>query len=1192
MAGTRGQSGVGGAAGEIGSIFRAKVAAWIVSHALLGRRVEPLEMDSPEHEVPTGELLFEGSTDVDDIEAWTQKGGRFWVQAKSTLKLEKKADSEYAKAVRQFAAQASRHDFDPTTTRLVLAVGKASGSLRDLQSALSRNRKPLASEPNKAQQSALDLFRKHASLSTDQAQRLERATVVLLLDLDTPEKPDQNQWIAYLNTITSDPQNAWAHIESKARTLAAARLGANLDVWLRTLQIGGISVTATAMLPSATALRTLEALSEYRNNVIQRGRRLTLRALQDSIPNLEVVPNTHAISVEDDHGCAELHWAVRRKRRILLRGLPGIGKSTALRRLAAEASADPEGPLPLLVHLPDLANDRTRSPAEESIVRHSLTSLPSDMRSLLFSEALFHVTKTGKVVLLLDSLDECNENIPAALDTIFELLDVLHADAELVLATRDSAYAGARGLGLHEVELHPPLDMNRIVRQVARHLVELYPNDKTANLDPDKIADSLQPRRGWKTDCFDHTPLAMIGKAILVIRENLSEGFGQWDDAATGNMELVKFIASRWEMCKGGQKQQASGMLTSGDTELFLIQSFSAIAFFLDRATPKRKEHLLNDVTKWAMTEWSLPRPQARAASNFALEFWDQAGVYVSTESPAMVRPRQYNLYEIGLAQWIADHASEEERTAWLERYAHDGSHDEIIMVAAALSGTFLKAVVNLAIGLRDYRLADLALKAFLRRRDREDVSHLNDVVLAVGPHMIEDSLPRRKMLAWVVRLPLRGVAAASLYSMISNADDSHARMAALVAQIAWNIKMPDGGELITAVDAGPPVFVESQISGLPARNFDLYRIFTAVVAESSEILEENPSLISSLVWNRWISDDARAELKQVLAKSGQKELLEQVEQNMPSGARWELSMTRISPTDVRKKREAMNRQWDHLLASIESMEDGSASYRQLREMSEIVDLMEVVVPAKLPVDTMPIHELLGRQDAGRTTLRTICVLSGLDIKVVSAQAGHLRAFIRAWDGLPDFWYAARAPLLDKWPRDSSDAQDLIETLVRMAGGDTVSCYVARLGFETCPHVALAISMLEESLLKSNEWKSKFNLAWSILSTEARPLVRSRRWMRGADVVLARCAAFFAAYAYLEGKADVVDVKEALLIGDSKIRLNVRRILGRRHSSEALHEIAEYIGRSESEIVGWTCMGCGAANDSHSAKCGNCSEDI
>lgn len=107
-----GASSVGGAAGAGGFAYQSRAAAWFAVRVLAEQGAPPKWELPP---TTTLEAVFcETSQPVDDILVETSAGGFLLVQAKHGLKLEKRIDSELAKAVRQFVQQTLRPVPPPT----------------------------------------------------------------------------------------------------------------------------------------------------------------------------------------------------------------------------------------------------------------------------------------------------------------------------------------------------------------------------------------------------------------------------------------------------------------------------------------------------------------------------------------------------------------------------------------------------------------------------------------------------------------------------------------------------------------------------------------------------------------------------------------------------------------------------------------------------------------------------------------------------------------------------------------------------------------------------------------------------------------------------------------------------------------------------------------------------------------------
>jgi hypothetical protein len=585
MSDERHSGGAGGAANEAGAQFRARVAAWIVTHAIAGRRIEAVDL--PEGlDVPSGLLLPESDSAVDDLEVHLSGGARLYIQAKRSLSLSSASDSEFAKAARQLARQASSDTFDSSSTRLAIVVGQSTGPLRSLQRILGRLHQRIAAAPTKDEAEALDSLVAHlGSPTADQLKSVMSATVVLILDLDTPESPHREACIAWLSYVTESGSGeaAWKQLELKAHNLAAQRFGIDLDGWLDALRRGGVRLRADRPgAPGSMREATLRAVERYRESLVAQGRRMSLRALYDGLPDLEITPDARKnVLARADSTDVGLSWLVRRWTRLLLTGLPGVGKSTALRRLAAEDAALKLGPLPVMVTLPRFSEVLSSGGnALELLVEVGLADLPESDRPLVRQEALFQLRTGGRSVLLLDALDECRTRRHEVVDGIRQALSELHDDVEVVLTTRDAAYAHASILALREATLEPPLDLYAALHVLAGHLAKAHgvPHEEQ-EVWANSILESVRMRRD-EVGSFRQTPLAAIGMVLLASEagvEAVERG------STTVLSRLVDWLARRWEVDERRRGEiKLSAAFTPEESTAFLTQTFDIIAHELD----------------------------------------------------------------------------------------------------------------------------------------------------------------------------------------------------------------------------------------------------------------------------------------------------------------------------------------------------------------------------------------------------------------------------------------------------------------------------------------------------------------------------------------------------------------------------------------------------------------------------------
>jgi len=149
-----------------------------------------------------------------------------------------------------------------------------------------------------------------------------------------------------------------------------------------------------------------------------------------------------------DQGPVDPEAALRQHGRLIVLGPPGAGKSTLLRRLARQAAADPQGPLPLPVALGRYATQLSRG--DVALVDFALAGIPAQRQP-----AVRAAVADGRVLWLLDALDEAREAAPRVLAQLSDLR------GQLVLTSRPLGYAPGPAADLAHYELLP-LDASEV----------------------------------------------------------------------------------------------------------------------------------------------------------------------------------------------------------------------------------------------------------------------------------------------------------------------------------------------------------------------------------------------------------------------------------------------------------------------------------------------------------------------------------------------------------------------------------------------------------------------------------------------------------------------------------------------------------------------------------------------------------
>ncbi|HJY97641.1 MAG TPA: hypothetical protein VJ371_22060, partial [Streptosporangiaceae bacterium] len=174
--------------------------------------------------------------------------------------------------------------------------------------------------------------------------------------------------VAYLLDGTVVPPGsgsaAIAALQRAFQEQTAAGTGSGLDEWLKILADAGLQVFPDADGPAGPRRRAeLDAIAAHRARLAARDGILEFSLLADDLPPMTYPPLADSLYLAvpgRDPSDAEFLGTARRWTRMLLTGLPGMGKSTALEQLAARWAADDDAPVPVLVPLRDIARRHPR----------------------------------------------------------------------------------------------------------------------------------------------------------------------------------------------------------------------------------------------------------------------------------------------------------------------------------------------------------------------------------------------------------------------------------------------------------------------------------------------------------------------------------------------------------------------------------------------------------------------------------------------------------------------------------------------------------------------------------------------------------------------------------------------------------------------------------------------------------------
>lgn len=754
---------IGGASGDAGVEYRRGVAAYAVACGLAGVPLGGLEVPGIDAQVKA--VVLETDAEVDDIRVIFNSSWIADIQAKRNLR----KGPIFEKAVAQWI-EAGRAGVDPDKHRLVIAAGQLSGTMRALRTALNRRRLHSPGSDTKAEAEAFEYLAGLLSdLTSEQRLSVLDAAVIWELAVEEPEHPSAREAVAHLGNAgisiaAGEVGNAWTRLCATAGRLARRRGGYDLAGWLSELRGAGLVVTDTGDNPAGRLETRRFALERYAERLAHEARELDLRALGAELPPLMLEHADAQIQVgidpDDDRSHGDLLWAFLRRNRVVLTGLPGAGKSTALRQAAGqlaqrlleeihgEQPGDPAYPFPVRASLKQInALDGSRSFRDRMIAIAIRDAAAAD-RDVLTCEIESRLDQGLPIALFLDALDETYDDRATVVAQVHSFLAGLPDSACVLIATRDIAYGQAATLGWADLRLLAPGNIDTVVTAVlcaaAAHQ-EIATKERAA---------WVATRRDWvnhvlaRDQALKETPLIPTLISLLAVERSP-------DRLPTRRAELllavVNDVMSRHEAPRQGDRPLHNLTGNSIGTAAMHVYAVEATTL-LDSGGVATMHQVTDAVQRILASLWALAPGPARAATLDAVRFLDETGVFIVFEPDDTVTARLSLFAEIGDAINAMQHPAQ--AAEWVNRRI-DGRQLEPIILAATLDESINRNWQNqLATRAGDLDLARAMVLAY-----QEGVSFTEDAMNQLRSELLA-SIGRGNQDGWSdwSRLLLLGV--------------------------------------------------------------------------------------------------------------------------------------------------------------------------------------------------------------------------------------------------------------------------------------------------------------------------------------------------------------------------------------------------------------------------------------------------
>lgn len=658
-------SGVGGAAGEQGSLHRSGTAAYLAVHGLLGRSLTSEPKGFP------SSIALETDDAVDDIVCTMADGSVWYIQCKRTAG---KNDALRA-TIDQWMNQ---NELNPKD-RLVLVSKKFTGPLRDIQPVIDtlqgREERQLSNGERKNYQSIIDEIKQRGA----SADHILKHALFIDKQLETKNDPDRSSAAESLaNKIVDWDQGnrAFDALQAFMQHASATRTKTHITDWLRCIEEAGIDVYAEADGPrGAQEKLRQQVLEEYRAAV---GRDLDVLDLSYLAEDIGTVP------VEDLLGQWSISWypkdsspktvdfwaAVRRYSRFVLAGHPGYGKTEALRQAAARMATDPGAPLPIRTTVQRLMREVERSEdVSLDLVLHSAARLVSKRDPALVRQALRTEIFSGSTVFIVDGIDEAMKKRGVVAEGIRRLFEELPPETGLIVSTRPSSRDALAQMDLPVVELNAPQNLVRSLDSVLIETAKVYTETAERQEWLRERRELLQRSMG-DTDGIWEVPLLAV---LATLR--MAKGKESLESSSGILRATIQDSIDRWEK----EKTYFSSEIDPQVKPEMLRDGFVAIGKLLNRSS----EVFLRDIESKLhemLKQWESMPARIDLFAQQIISFWDdRVGIFL-VDGDRMV-PRNRQFAEIAEAQAVSAF-SDETKGAWIKEALLDPDFEHTVRLS------------------------------------------------------------------------------------------------------------------------------------------------------------------------------------------------------------------------------------------------------------------------------------------------------------------------------------------------------------------------------------------------------------------------------------------------------------------------------------------------------------------------------
>jgi hypothetical protein len=645
-------------------------------------------------------MLLEADVHVDDIAVDMADGSNVFIQAKNSGD-----QASLAAAMKQWCAAIKAGECTVVDELLLIVGQRCTGDLMELAQALEARRGGASLTPTA--QGAVNEVKEQAvrlGLTGPQADLLLDVAKVKQLEADENGR-DEALGAACLNAAVvaaGHGMPAFQSLRARLKECAKTRTPSDLNMWRQWLTDAALPLTGDASGALAARLQAEDdAVTAYRDRWVQKQDVLPLADLGLNLTSLEVpglVENLRATPIHaSETGIAtiggDLVSIVRRRGRLLLVGRPGMGKSVALRLIAAAWASQSNAPVPVWLRLRDL---QVRLPAAgpyrfgiDEVVQAAADADHPSLRA-----GLARRIEAGEVLLLLDALDEVHERQGPVVEALAALISDLPSTVDVVVTSRHSSVGAASVLQLPAYELGEPGSLEQTARVLLEELSKTRDDfQRTQEQWIRERTQRIERSRESEADLWRVPLLAML-MVVTIARRPLDSAPNTRAGLLTG---VLHDSVHRWDLQRPDAVLPGADSSLAGATLLDCYQDIAHLSIGGETSWGEAK----TTVEQRLRHHWGLAPGVAASAAEKIVDYWDAtAGVFITHTHRGALNARVRLFAEIGDAQWAVRDTTQ--LPSWMTRALQDEERRESARLAASLSSAAADELVQWALRAGD----------------------------------------------------------------------------------------------------------------------------------------------------------------------------------------------------------------------------------------------------------------------------------------------------------------------------------------------------------------------------------------------------------------------------------------------------------------------------------------------------------